>query len=402
LIVEILGKVSRYVARGGTILIAAALIAGMVGCGLSIPPCPTPGPSQNLDIRDWYDLNAVRDNLAGNHTLMNDLDSATAGYAELAGPSANGGKGWDPIGTFVPECRYGGFVGTFDGQGHEIYDLFINRPDEDLVGLFGCVYEDGMIFDIGVMNITVTGNWATGGLVGRNIRGIISNSYVVGSVNGNFSVGGLVGHNQGPVSSCYAAGSVVAGGAVGDVGAVMGGFGVGGLVGVSEEAVSGCYSTGNVTSYLTCDPSWQNLSGVGGLVGFTYGTVSNSYATGNVTGDYGVGGLVGNNWGTLSDSYSTGYVTGHHPHVVGGLIGESMVGKSGGGTANNCFWDVETSRLPSSAGGTFLLTADMKNIASFSSAAWNIIAVANPATRNSSYVWNIVDGQTYPFLSWQI
>jgi hypothetical protein len=34
-------------------------------------------------------------------------------------------------------------------------------------------------------------------------------------------------------------------------------------------------------------------------------------------------------------------------------------------------------------------------------AGWNIVAVANPATRNPSYTWNIIDGQTYPFLSWQ-
>ncbi len=43
----------------------------------------------------------------------------------------------------------------------------------------------------------------------------------------------------------------------------------------------------------------------------------------------------------------------------------------------------------------------MQNIATFSAAGWNIIAVANPGTRNPSYIWNIVDGQTYPFLSWQ-
>jgi hypothetical protein len=77
-----------------------------------------------------------------------------------------------------------------------------------------------------------------------------------------------------------------------------------------------------------------------------------------------------------------------------------MVGKSGGATANNCFWDIETSGLPYSAGGTFLLTADMKNIASFSAAGWNIAAVA-PDQTNLAYIWNIVDRETYPFLSWQ-
>jgi len=44
----------------------------------------------------------------------------------------------------------------------------------------------------------------------------------------------------------------------------------------------------------------------------------------------------------------------------------------------------------------------MKNITTFSGASWNIISVANPGTRNLSYIWNIVDNVTYPFLSWQL
>jgi len=42
----------------------------------------------------------------------------------------------------------------------------------------------------------------------------------------------------------------------------------------------------------------------------------------------------------------------------------------------------------------------MKSIATFSGAAWEIIAVASGFT-NPSYIWNIVDDETYPFLSWQ-
>ena len=42
-------------------------------------------------------------------------------------------------------------------------------------------------------------------------------------------------------------------------------------------------------------------------------------------------------------------------------------------------------------------TAEMQNIATF--AGWSIIAVASSET-NPAYTWNIVDGETYPFLSW--
>ena len=411
-------------------LITAALIAGMAGCDGDGYPCPTPPPPQNLEIRTWYDLDAARNNLAGNHTLMNDLDSTTLGYEELASPTANGGKGWEPIGTFIPGCN-GGFTGSFDGQGYEIRDLYINRPDENLVGLFGCVIREeeveGVIKDIGVMNVTVIGNWGTGGLVGRNIGGTVSNSSVIGSVNGNFSVGGLVGYNQGPVSNCYAIGNVVAGGFVSsDVGAVMGGFGVGGLIGVTEGAtVSSCYFTGNVTSYLYCAYKWRDLAGVGGLIGVSYGTVSKSYSNANVTGINNVGGLVGNNnGGTVSNSYSTGSVTSGGT-FVGGLVGvnQGTVSDSysagnvsghegvGGlvgfdlhiiveGTVSNSFWDTQTSGRAISNGGTGKTTAEMQDIATFLDAGWDIIAVDLNET-NASYIWNIVNGVTYPFLSRQ-
>jgi hypothetical protein len=42
----------------------------------------------------------------------------------------------------------------------------------------------------------------------------------------------------------------------------------------------------------------------------------------------------------------------------------------------------------------------MKNITTFSDAGWDIIAVALNQTK-PAYIWNIVDDETYPFLSWQ-
>jgi hypothetical protein len=82
---------------------------------------------------------------------------------------------------------------------------------------------------------------------------------------------------------------------------------------------------------------------------------------------------------------------------VGGLLGIN----DRGGTVSKSFWDVQTSRQTRSAGGTGKTTAKMKNIATFSGAGWNIVGVANADARNPSYIWNMVDGETYPFLSWQ-
>jgi hypothetical protein len=79
---------------------------------------------------------------------------------------------------------------------------------------------------------------------------------------------------------------------------------------------------------------------------------------------------------------------------VGGLVGEDR------GTVSNSFWDIETSGQTTSAGGTGKTTTQMQNIATFSAAAWDIITVA-PSVTNPASIWNIVDGETYPFLSWQ-
>jgi hypothetical protein len=254
--------------------------------------------------------------MGSSYILMNNLDSTTAGYAEVAGPTANEGKGWQPVGTLD-----GPFYGSFNGQGHEIMSIFINRPEEDCVGLFGATYNETVIKNLGVVNAAVTGRVGVGGLVGFNYYGTVSNSYSTGNVNGEEIVGGLVGRN------------------------------------------------------------WQDS------------TVNNSYSTGNVNGNRYVGGLMGANTGAVSNSYSTGSVTGNED--VGGLVGFNE------GTVSSSLWDIETSGQTTSAAGAGKTTAEMKSIATFSGAAWNIIAVADSSTRNPSYIWNIVNGVTYPFLSWQ-
>ena len=383
----------HYLAGVGIFLVTAALIVGMAGCVVNDNGYT---PSQNLEIQNWYDLDAVRNNLNGNHILLNDLDSTTPGYAELASPTANGGTGWQPIGT-----QDNPFTGTFDGQGYEIRDLYINRPDEYFVGLFGYIYDAGIIKDIGVLNVTVTGCGSVGGLAGGNL-GTVSNSYSSGSVNGNLYVGGLVGVNYLTVSNSYSTGSVD-------------GFSwVGGLVGWNSGTIDNCCSTGSVTAgsntvgglagendldgIVTNSYSTSNVAGsgdsTGGLVGWNRGTLNSSYATGNVTGEADVGGLVGYNLGNVSNSYSTGNVTG--VTYTGGLVGENDEG-----TVSNSFWDTQTSGQATSAGGTGKNTTEMQDITTFSGATWNITTVSGIGERNITYIWNIVNNVTYPFLSWQ-
>jgi hypothetical protein len=390
----------------------------------TISPTLTP-----IEIRDWYGLNATRDNLGSSYLLMNDLDYTTPGYEELASETANQGKGWQPIGTFSTQQNNADhsllvFDGTFNGQGYEIRDLFINRSDEVAVGLFCVVGQEGVIKDVGVVNATVTGHALAGTLVGWN-QGAVRNSYSTGNmtVDGLF-VGGLGGLNVGSVSNSYSTGSVTGNGSVGGLiaqnlgtvsnsystGSVTGNYNVGGLVGWNFDTVSNSYSSANVTGTLSigglmggnsgtvsncyATNSVSGNSSIGGLVGDNSGAVSNSYFTGSVTGNYNVGGLVGDTFdGAVSNCYSTASVTGNAS--VGGLVGNSMRS-----IASNSFWDTETSGQNASDGGMGRTTAEMKSSVTFSEAAWNIIAVALGST-NTTYIWNIVDNVTYPFLSWQ-
>jgi hypothetical protein len=291
-------ELNRYLTSFSILLLTAALIAGVSGCGEGegyvLPP------SEDLEIQTWYDLDDVRNNLEGNHILMNSLNFTTPGYEELASPTANEGKGWEPIGIYHPDeyTAFIGFMGTFDGQGYEISDLFINRPDEDDVGLFKYV-DGGVIENVGVTNVTVIGGDAAGALAGTISGGgdavAVSNSHFSGNVAGNDAVGGVTGH-----ASC---------------------------------TITDSYFTGIVTGN----------DDVGGLVGENHGTVSKSHFTGDVTGSVSIGGLVGANWGhepqvadsagTVSDCYSSGSVTGYEH--VGGLIG--FIGGTVGGTVRDSY-----------------------------------------------------------------
>jgi len=388
------------------------------------------------EIRDWYELHAIRDNLGGHYLLMNDLDATTAGYQELASPTASQSKGWEPIGIYEQGGSFDPFVGIFDGQGYEIMDLFIDRPDEAGVGLFGAVVgwaEGGVIENLSVVNANVTGEIGVGSLVGLN-GGTVSNCYCTGNATGESRVGGLVGFNIAIVSHSSSSSSVtgysfLVGGLIGyntgnvsnsySVARMTGGLGVGGLVGgndggtvrnsyssssvTGDEYVGGlvghnwnwdavvgsCYSSGNVTGD----------SRVGGLVGYNgyYGTVDTSYASGSVTGNDSVGGLVGYNRATVNSCYSSGSVAGNSS--VGGLVGENE------DIVTNSFWDSEASGMETSDGGVGKTTTEIMDSATFTDTStegldnpWDITTVAHDEI-NDAYAWNIVDGESYPFLT---
>jgi len=257
--------------------------------------------SGQIQISTCNDLQNIKNNVSGgfvvgNYILTNNIDcSATTTW--------NGGLGFMPVGnTSKP------FNGTFNGNNHTISNLYINRPTEDYVGLFG--YSNGSyISNIGLVNVNVNGKDFTGGLVGYIKYGIVSNSYSTGKINGSGTLGGLVGYiGTGNISNSYSISNVTGSN-----------FHVGGLVGYIEEtSISNSYVAGRVTGLA-----------VGGLVGYNNnGNISNSYSTGNFTGSFS-GGLVSNyEGGNILNSYwnnNSGYPDNCYYYPFGGDDGCAVI-----------------------------------------------------------------------------
>ena len=311
---------------------------------------------------------------AASYTLAGDIGGAGTDGTDLSRLWTS--AGFVPIGTSAQP-----FTGIFDGQGHSISGLFINRPGQDDVGLFGVAGSTAVLTsvtlqggaftgrnDVGalvgfsgaaladdVSTATVEGSTAVGGLVGSNGRAV-SDSYATGAVSspsgkGGTEVGGLAGVNYGPLQRVSASGAVQgnvqAGGLIGfndgDVldsyatGAVSGGSGptqseIGGLAGQNAGALTRDSADGAVEGYTQ----------VGGLVGLNNlvvgfdeasvlpGTITGGSAKGTVSGRNAVGGLVGENDGFVARSFATGDIVGYKQ--VGGLIGNNS-GDGGDGVS---------------------------------------------------------------------
>jgi filamentous hemagglutinin family protein len=198
------------------------------------------------------DLQGINDDLSGYYALGSNIDASPTATWNSDGETTPTYAGFTPIGSSDTH-----FTGTFDGLGHTISDLAINRSGNNGVGMFGD--SNGTIRNVGLVDASVTGKNQTGGLVGYNdYAGTITNSYSNGEVTGiGNDVGGLVGYNSGSITDSYAIGTVTGSGSD-----------VGGLVGYNSGNITDSYSIGSVTG---------SGSYVGGLVGYNGGSITNSF-----------------------------------------------------------------------------------------------------------------------------
>ena len=216
---------------------------------------------------------AVQGDLSLNCTLTDDIDLT--------------GKEWTPIGSYI-NYVYTGYTGTFDGQGHTIFGLTINQVRDD-VGLIGCIDKGGIVKNVKLKDVNITGNgYFVGGVAGTNY-GTIENCSVDGTLTNNrHYLGGVVGDNYGSIIGCSSSGTIT--GTSPDVGGI-GGQSVGGTI-------MACYSVANI----------KGRSSSGGVLGQTNRetvVIACYHAKGNVTGEQSrmIGGVIGWNYGKVTACY---------------------------------------------------------------------------------------------------
>ena len=173
------------------------------------------------------------------------------------------GKGFEPIAESAP------FQGTFNGDGHEIKNIYINSTGISFVGLFG------MCNNAQITNLGITGS----------IKG-----------NQNAFVAPILAYNQSgqsKVYNCYSKVNI-------ECTDVLYAFGIAG----SSVAVENCYNEGNI-SVNAVEQANTQICGIGG------GSAVNCYNRGNLTatakGDAKVMGITSVR--TITNCYNTGNVS---------------------------------------------------------------------------------------------
>lgn len=218
--------------------------------------------------------------------------SLTAYYIQTADINLTGI--WEPVGTYDTP-----FTGSYDGGGHTVNNLIINKQANNDVGFFGFVSGGGTIKNLRITGANVTGGVNVGILVGiiadgggAQGGGSIIDCSTVGTVAGTSRVGGLIGSVQNSGASVKRSHSAAS------VSSVLGGSldgSAGGFAGfIYQGLIEDCYSAGSVTAGTN----------TGGFAGHMQGgQVKRSYSAASVSGGYARGFISYVTGGAVEASY---------------------------------------------------------------------------------------------------
>jgi hypothetical protein len=202
---------------------------------------------------------------------------------------------------------------TFDGKGHSITGLTINRGaspawyDQANVGLFRYL-DGGVITNINLVNCNIKGRnvaaaivsgsyWSSGGISNCNVSGAIESFY--GEIGG---IAGYLGEPGGNVSNCHFTGTLTITSAASGT--------AGGIVGYPWAVVGGPYTIQNCSANVTINGGVTAYHG--GIVGQSYQyNIISCTAEGTITGGSRQGGIAGElNDGNMTDCFADVDITG--------------------------------------------------------------------------------------------
>lgn len=201
------------------------------------------GTKENpYQIRNKTELEAMRD-LTNNEFFWKEYGAAC--YIQTADIDLENQK-WAPIGKYSEDKKICAFLGTYDGNNHEIKNLYVNET-EKFAGLFGTLRSNSSIRNLVVYGEVYSSGNSTGGICGEIGTGgcSISNCAFIGNVNGKANAfGGIVGYawQNCYVENCYHIGDVTTSGSAGGI--------VGNITVTSENSrvlIQNCYHVGTVT-----------------------------------------------------------------------------------------------------------------------------------------------------------
>jgi hypothetical protein len=201
----------------------------------------------------------------GKHFILTaDIDASDTKTWNVSGEDT---LGFSPIGKDYNIY----FSGSFNGNSHEINNLYINRSSTDHIGLFGYV-TSAEISNMGLINTSVTGRNEVGVFCGTATNSTFQECFSSGkgiSLNTN---GGIIGKcSETTISNCFSNCTLKTGRTIG------------GIVGETSKAIlSKCYSACSITA------TEVNLKERGGLVGSDWGStiVEYSYWDKSTVGSY--------------------------------------------------------------------------------------------------------------------
>lgn len=277
--------------------------------------------SSAADLKSLADAVNSGETFEGKHfKLTTDLDYSNEALKD--------GSNFTVIGSLAAH-----FQGNFDGNNKTISGVVLSKS-MDHIGFVGCLGTGGVVKNLVLMDVSITGQQCVGAVVGCNY-GHVENCSVTGTVEGVNAIGGIVGINNNSSKISNSTSNVT----------VTGTQYVGGVAGVNYSAVESCTNNDDVTgnryvggvvgydhfSAIKNSINYGKVKGtgtnfVGGISGYTeFSEILDNQNYGNVQGANEVGGIVGyNHGGTIRANTNHGLIEGTN-NGIGGIVGYNLL-----------------------------------------------------------------------------